>query len=229
MDLSIVTKYLDEYSGERYRAPENAPDTKKQYYYDFYKAGREAREEYKKYCKRLCAGNTEIEMDGKSPSGWKSTWHYVDEYFWSRFKTKRHDDYINNIAITINKMPELSETWTLGVYVGVDYKKASQNPSLFRKQNHLLDLEIPESKNFYYLVKTTNDIDYTCQNRDEVRKRFIEGKVKVVSLLKVIDGPYIEERSDIIIKDSRQAVKEFIPYYEYIMGENYTMSGWEKQ
>ncbi len=229
MNLSKVTHFFEQYSGEKYKSPKKLSGVEREYYTAFGKAGRLARGEFKNYCKTVCEGVLEIEMDGKSPSMWMNQGQVVDEYFWSRFKTKRHDDYINNIAITINKMPELSETWTLGVYVGVDYKKASQNPSLFRKQNHLLDLEILESKNFYYLVKTTNDIDYTCQNRDEVRKRFIEGKVKVVSLLKVIDGPYTEERSDIIIKDSRQAVKEFIPYYEYIMGENYTMSGWEKQ
>ena len=46
--------------------------------------------------------------------------------------------------------------------------------------------------------------------------------------MKVIDGPYSIDRSDTIIKDSRQAVKEFIPYYKYIMSENYTMSGWKE-
>ena len=227
LDLNKVVDYLDKYHGKKYIDPDKVEGTRKEYYIEFREAGQTARDEFRNYCNDVCERISELEMDSGSPSMWINQGQNVNEYFWSRYKTKSHDGYVNNIAITINRPPQLNDSWTLGVYVGASYTKAGGKECI--RQNRLLDLDIPISDNIYYVVKTTNDAEYIIKNRDEVRKRYDEGKVMVVSLLKVIEGPYTEERYNEILDDTVNSINEFIPYYEYVMSGEHSEEEWKSK
>jgi len=212
-----IVEYLDEYSGKKYRDPYKVPDVEKEYYSAFRRKGQIAREEYKRYCKAVCEAIPNLEMDSRSPNNWVNQGQKVNEYFWTKYKTSSHDDYINNIAITINKIPQLYDSWVLGVYVGLDNNKADDKHIAYKRQNHILDLDIPESNDLYYLVDSTYNTNRYMKNRDEVRREYDEHKVKSIQLVKIIYGPYTSDRSNAIIQDTESAIQEFIPYYEYIM------------
>ena len=222
MDLRIVTKYLDEYEGKEYQNPEKFSESQnkeKEYFIKFRNNGRAAREEFRKYCNMVCASIPELEMHSRSPSGWINQGRIVYDYFWSRFKLSKYDSYVNNISITINRERAISESRTLGVYIGLDNNNADSATK--KRQMQLLDLEIENSKNFYYLMTYYNDKNYVTKNINDVRDAYNSNKLKVVSFLKVIDGPYTADRADIILEDTKNAILEFIPYYEYIMDVEY--------
>lgn len=220
MDLSIVIEYLENYGGKKYKSIDKALDSEKEYFKTFYEAGRKAREEYKKFCTAVCNGIPELEMDSKSPSMWVNQGQRVDEYFWSRFKTCSSLDFINNISITIDRTPMMGGGFVLGVYVGLDYNRSEDNKSKIVRQNQLLDLDIPVADDFYYLILPSNGNNYISKERDKLIKRYKAHEIRVVSLLKVIKGPYTADRGDAVIKDTRRAIIDFLPYYEYIIRNN---------
>ncbi len=220
MDLSIVIEYLENYGGKKYKSIDKALDSEKEYFKTFYEAGRKAREEYKKFCAAVCNGIPELEMDSKSPSMWVNQGQRVDEYFWSRFKTCSGLDFINNISITIDRTPMMGGGFVLGVYVGLDYNRSEDDKSRIVRQNQLLDLDIPVADDFYYLILPSNGNNYISKERDKLIKRYKAHEIRVVSLLKVIKGPYIADRGDVVIKDTRRAIIDFLPYYEYVIRNN---------
>ena len=217
IDLEKTVAYLKEYHGEKYVAPENTSGAKKEYYSVFKERGQAAREEFAKFCKEVCKKVPGLEMDSASPSMWKNQGQLVNEYFWSRFKTQEYNGFVNNISIAINKQPSLNDSWVLGVYVGAIFTKAGGEECLRQnRQNRLLDLDIPESDGLYYSVKPSNGENYLIKDRDELRKRYDAVKVTIVELLKVIPGPYTEDRVNELIEDTKAAILEFLPYYEYV-------------
>ncbi len=220
MDLSIVIEYLENYGGKKYKTVDKALDSEKEYFKSFYEAGRKAREEFKRFCTAVCKGISGLEMDSKSPSMWVNQGQRVDEYFWSRFKTYSSLDFINNISITIDRTPMMGGDFVLGVYVGLDYNHSKDDKSRIVRQNQLLDLDIPVADDFYYLILPSNGNNYISKERDKLIKRYKAHEIRVVSLLKVIKGPYTADRGDAVIKDTRRAIIDFLPYYEYIIRNN---------
>ena len=66
-------------------------------------------------------------------------------------------------------------------------------------------------------ILPSNGNNYISKERDKLIKRYKAHEIRVVSLLKVIKGPYTADRGDAVIKDTRRAIIDFLPYYEYII------------
>ncbi len=225
MDLSKVIGYFEKFSKQSYIAPEKTSGAEREFYLAFKEAGHTAREEYKAFCERVCHGIPELVMDSKSPSSWINQGQVAEDYFWSRFRTRSHDGFVHNIAVTMNRILDPSGFWVLGVYVSPIYNDLGGKECI--RHNRVLDLDIPVSEDFYYVVRTTNEAEYLSKDRDEVRKRFDEGRAMVVSLLKIIPGPYTADRTDELIEKTREAVRSFIPYYEYVLSGDRAEKAWK--
>ena len=216
VNYPIVQKavdYLDHHRGEKYRNPDKLTGAEKEYMSEFKREGQEAREEYRIFCQKLADSMPGLLLDSGSPSGWVNQGQIVNNYIWSRFTTERYKNFIYIIAVNVDIPEGLFDKTVLEVWVGEDEKKNNNHKKLAR----LLDLDITMTDNLYYVCTRLDDSRFYSTNVVDIREKWNKGLIRSVCLLKVIDGPYTAERAGDVFKATQDAVKRFIPYYEYVM------------
>ena len=209
-----VLKYLEKYSGLSYKDPDTKglTDEEKNNFLLIKKISQKTINEIRKIAEQceklysLCNFSTIKWLDGTNTK--------TKKYLWLQMKYEKYKDIPISISIFIEKNENKSQ-----YRISLEVKNKESDLSIMEKYHSYLNLS--KSKNILYVSGSNERENLTILKEDQ---NTIKEKLKIKELTKVQPSIYIEQdskkRNEDYNKEIMEAVKELIPYYEYIMDNN---------
>ena len=209
-DFERITSYLRDYSGKKYEDPKKAGNRMNEME-KFKEAGKKAREEFIAYANYIAES---LDYKAGKCSGWIYQSQIACTYFWIELKKNEALKLPHSISISINIHPEHDINGPITLSFRVEAKDNACEDLDYKIHNKIIDVPIKKDSKIYYQADLLNG---TCRRFDN---NTIElEKIKKLKVVRNIIGPYEKSNASKIIKDSIEAVKELVPFYEYILSE----------
>lgn len=209
-DFERITSYLRDYSGKKYEDPKKAGNRMNEME-KFKEAGKKAREEFIAYANYIAES---LDYKAGKCSGWIYQSQIACTYFWIELKKNEALKLPHSISISINIHPEHDINGPITLSFRVEAKDNACEDLDYKIHNKIIDVPIKKDSKIYYQADLLNG---TCRRFDN---NTIElEKIKKLKVVRDIIGPYEKSNASKIIKDSIEAVKELVPFYEYILSE----------
>ena len=209
-DFERITSYLRDYSGKKYEDPKKAGNRMNEME-KFKEAGKKAREEFIAYANYIAES---LDYKAGKCSGWIYQSQIACTYFWIELKKNEALKLPHSISISINIHPEHDINGPITLSFRVEAKDNACEVLDYKIHNKIIDVPIKKDSKIYYQADLLNG---TCRRFDN---NTIElEKIKKLKVVRDIIGPYEKSNASKIIKDSIEAAKELVPFYEYILSE----------
>lgn len=209
-DFERITSYLRDYSGKKYEDPKKAGNRMNEME-KFKEAGKKAREEFIAYANYIAEL---LDYKAGKCSGWIYQSQIACTYFWIELKKNEALKLPHSISISINIHPEHDINGPITLSFRVEAKDNACEDLDYKIHNKIIDVPIKKDSKIYYQADLLNG---TCRRFDN---NTIElEKIKKLKVVRDIIGPYEKSNASKIIKDSIEAAKELVPFYEYILSE----------
>ena len=209
-DFERITSYLRDYSGKKYEDPKKAENRMNEME-KFKEAGKKAREEFIAYANYIAES---LDYKAGKCSGWIYQSQIACTYFWIELKKNEALKLPHSISISINIHPEHDINGPITLSFRVEAKDNACEDLDYKIHNKIIDVPIKKDSKIYYQADLLNG---TCRRFDN---NTIElKKIKKLKVVRDIIGPYEKSNASKIIKDSIEAAKELVPFYEYILSE----------
>ena len=209
-DFERITSYLRDYSGKKYEDPKKAENRMNEME-KFKEAGKKAREEFIAYANYIAES---LDYKAGKCSGWIYQSQIACTYFWIELKKNEALKLPHSISISINIHPEHDINGPITLSFKVEAKDNACEDLDYKIHNKIIDVPIKKDSKIYYQADLLNG---TCRRFDN---NTIElKKIKKLKVVRDIIGPYEKSNASKIIKDSIEAAKELVPFYEYILSE----------
>ena len=209
-DFERITSYLRDYSGKKYEDPKKAGNQMNEME-KFKEAGKKAREEFIAYANYIAES---LDYKAGKCSGWIYQSQIACTYFWIELKKNEALKLPHSISISINIHPEHDINGPITLSFRVEAKDNACEDLDYKIHNKIIDVPIKKDSKIYYQADLLNG---TCRRFDN---NTIElEKIKKLKVVRDIIGPYEKSNASKIIKDSIEAAKELVPFYEYILSE----------
>lgn len=209
-DFERITSYLRDYSGKKYEDPKKAGNRMNEME-KFKEAGKKAREEFIAYANYIAES---LDYKAGKCSGWIYQSQIACTYFWIELKKNEALKLPHSISISINIHPEHDINGPITLSFKVETKDNACEDLDYKIHNKIIDVPIKKDSKIYYQADLLNG---TCRRFDN---NTIElEKIKKLKVVRDIIGPYEKSNASKIIKDSIEAAKELVPFYEYILSE----------
>ena len=209
-DFERITSYLRDYSGKKYEDPKKAGNRMNEIE-KFKEAGKKAREEFIAYANYIAES---LDYKAGKCSGWIYQSQIACTYFWIELKKNEALKLPHSISISINIHPEHDINGPITLSFKVEAKDNACEDLDYKIHNKIIDVPIKKDSKIYYQTDLLNG---TCRRFDN---NTIElEKIKKLKVVRDIIGPYEKSNASKIIKDSIEAAKELVPFYEYILSE----------
>ena len=209
-DFERITSYLRDYSGKKYEDPKKAGNRMNEME-KFKEAGKKAREEFIAYANYIAES---LDYKAGKCSGWIYQSQIACTYFWIELKKNEALKLPHSISISINIHPEHDINGPITLSFRVEAKDNACEDLDYKIHNKIIDVPIKKDSKIYYQTDLLNG---TCRRFDN---NTIElEKIKKLKVVRDIIGPYEKSNASKIIKDSIEAAKELVPFYEYILSE----------
>ena len=209
-DFERITSYLRDYSGKKYEDPKKAGNRMNEME-KFKEAGKKAREEFIAYANYIAES---LDYKAGKCSGWIYQSQIACTYFWIELKKNEALKLPHSISISINIHPEHDINGPITLSFKVEAKDNACEDLDYKIHNKIIDVPIKKDSKIYYQADLLNG---TCRRFDN---NTIElEKIKKLKVVRDIIGPYEKSNASKIIKDSIEAAKELVPFYEYILSE----------
>ncbi len=209
-DFERITSYLRNYSGKKYEDPKKAGNRMNEME-KFKEAGKKAREEFIAYANYIAES---LDYKAGKCSGWIYQSQIACTYFWIELKKNEALKLPHSISISINIHPEYNVNGPITLSFRVEAKDNACKDLDYKIHNKIIDVPIKKDSKIYYQADLLNG---TCRRFDN---NTIElEKIKKLKVVRDIIGPYEKSNASKIIKDSIEAAKELVPFYEYILSE----------
>lgn len=209
-DFERITSYLRDYSGKKYEDPKKAGNRMNEME-KFKEAGKKAREEFIAYANYIAES---LDYKAGKCSGWIYQSQIACTYFWIELKKNEALKLPHSISISINIHPEHDINGPITLSFKVEAKDNACEDLDYKIHNKIIDVPIKKDLKIYYQTDLLNG---TCRRFDN---NTIElEKIKKLKVVRDIIGPYEKSNASKIIKDSIEAAKELVPFYEYILSE----------
>ena len=209
-DFERITSYLRDYSGKKYEDPKKAENRMNEME-KFKEAGKKAREEFIAYANYIAES---LDYKAGKCSGWIYQSQIACTYFWIELKKNEALKLPHSISISINIHPEHDINGPITLSFRVEAKDNACEDLDYKIHNKIIDVPIKKDSKIYYQADLLNG---TCRRFDN---NTIElEKIKKLKVVRDIIGPYEKSNASKIIKDSIEAAKELVPFYEYILSE----------
>ena len=209
-DFERITSYLRDYSGKKYEDPKKAGNRMNEME-KFKEAGKKAREEFIAYANYIAES---LDYKAGKCSGWIYQSQIACTYFWIELKKNEALKLPHSISISINIHPEHNVNGPITLSFRVEAKDNACKDLDYKIHNKIIDVPIKKDSKIYYQADLLNG---TCRRFDN---NTIElEKIKKLKVVRDIIGPYEKSNASKIIKDSIEAAKELVPFYEYILSE----------
>lgn len=209
-DFERITSYLRDYSGKKYEDPKKAGNRMNEME-KFKEAGKKAREEFIAYANYIAES---LDYKAGKCSGWIYQSQIACTYFWIELKKNEALKLPHSISISINIHPEHDINGPITLSFRVEAKDNACEDLDYKIHNKIIDVPIKKDSKIYYQADLLNG---TCRRFDN---NTIElEKIKKLKVVRDIIGPYEKSNASKIIKDSIEAAKELVPFYEYILSE----------
>ena len=209
-DFERITSYLRDYSGKKYEDPKKAGNRMNEME-KFKEAGKKAREEFIAYANYIAES---LDYKAGKCSGWIYQSQIACTYFWIELKKNEALKLPHSISISINIHPEHDINGPITLSFRVEAKDNACEDLDYKIHNKIIDVPIKKDSKIYYQADLLNG---TCRRFDN---NTIElKKIKKLKVVRDIIGPYEKSNASKIIKDSIEAAKELVPFYEYILSE----------
>ena len=209
-DFERITSYLRDYSGKKYEDPKKAGNRMNEME-KFKEAGKKAREEFIAYANYIAES---LDYKAGKCSGWIYQSQIACTYFWIELKKNEALKLPHSISISINIHPEHDINGPITLSFRVEAKDNACEDLDYKIHNKIIDVPIKKDSKIYYQADLLNG---TCRRFDN---NTIElEKIKKLKVVRDIIGPYEKSNVSKIIKDSIEAAKELVPFYEYILSE----------
>ena len=177
----------------------------------FKEAGKKAREEFIAYANYIAES---LDYKAGKCSGWIYQSQIACTYFWIELKKNEALKLPHSISISINIHPEHDINGPITLSFRVEAKDNACEDLDYKIHNKIIDVPIKKDSKIYYQADLLNG---TCRRFDN---NTIElEKIKKLKVVRDIIGPYEKSNASKIIKDSIEAAKELVPFYEYILSE----------
>ena len=222
INFDMIGEYLETYSGEKYRKPENAGSYRAEME-KIKNMGQNAQNEFNKYVEFIGGFLPNYQM-GKTTS-WQNS-GTITKYFWFEYKKEGYNDLPHSISISINAYPEydINKGLTLSARVELkdslcDKDSTFSKTEMYKVHNSLLDVPVEKTDKLYYQASLKSSQTETFKkfgsDAEEVRKELEQ--LEKVQIVKDIIGPYTEQNTSDILMQTVQAIVELMPYYEHIL------------
>lgn len=209
-DFERITSYLRDYSGKKYEDQKKAGNRMNEME-KFKEAGKKAREEFIAYANYIAES---LDYKAGKCSGWIYQSQIACTYFWIELKKNEALKLPHSISISINIHPEHDINGPITLSFRVEAKDNACEDLDYKIHNKIIDVPIKKDSKIYYQTDLLNG---TCRRFDN---NTIElEKIKKLKVVRDIIGPYEKSNASKIIKDSIEAAKELVPFYEYILSE----------
>lgn len=209
-DFERITSYLRDYSGKKYEDPKKAGNRMNEME-KFKEAGKKASEEFIAYANYIAES---LDYKAGKCSGWIYQSQIACTYFWIELKKNEALKLPHSISISINIHPEHDINGPITLSFKVEAKDNACEDLDYKIHNKIIDVPIKKDSKIYYQTDLLNG---TCRRFDN---NTIElEKIKKLKVVRDIIGPYEKSNASKIIKDSIEAAKELVPFYEYILSE----------
>ena len=209
-DFERITSYLRDYSGKKYEDPKKAGNRMNEME-KFKEAGKKARKEFIAYANYIAES---LDYKAGKCSGWIYQSQIACTYFWIELKKNEALKLPHSISISINIHPEHNVNGPITLSFRVEAKDNACKDLDYKIHNKIIDVPIKKDSKIYYQADLLNG---TCRRFDN---NTIElEKIKKLKVVRDIIGPYEKSNASKIIKDSIEAAKELVPFYEYILSE----------
>ena len=209
-EFEKITSYLRDYSGKKYEDPKKAGNRMNEME-KFKEAGKKAREEFIAYANYIAES---LDYKAGKCSGWIYQSQIACTYFWIELKKNEALKLPHSISISINIHPEHNVNGPITLSFRVEAKDNACKDLDYKIHNKIIDVPIKKDSKIYYQADLLNG---TCRRFDN---NTIElEKIKKLKVVRDIIGPYEKSNASKIIKDSIEAAKELVPFYEYILSE----------
>lgn len=209
-DFERITSYLRDYSGKKYEDQKKAGNRMNEME-KFKEAGKKAREEFIAYANYIAES---LDYKAGKCSGWIYQSQIACTYFWIELKKNEALKLPHSISISINIHPEHDINGPITLSFRVEAKDNACEDLDYKIHNKIIDVPIKKDSKIYYQADLLNG---TCRRFDN---NTIElEKIKKLKVVRDIIGPYEKSNASKIIKDSIEAAKELVPFYEYILSE----------
>ena len=209
-DFERITSYLRDYSRKKYEDPKKAGNRMNEME-KFKEAGKKAREEFIAYANYIAES---LDYKAGKCSGWIYQSQIACTYFWIELKKNEALKLPHSISISINIHPEHDINGPITLSFRVEAKDNACEDLDYKIHNKIIDVPIKKDSKIYYQADLLNG---TCRRFDN---NTIElEKIKKLKVVRDIIGPYEKSNASKIIKDSIEAAKELVPFYEYILSE----------
>ena len=206
--ISIVKmRQFFRYDGFKYKNPVKYPELAEEMK-QIMKAGQEARGEFTRLTEMFQENFQRFRMNRVSQ--WMNQAQVLRPAFWRYFIEDGQDEGNPSFALRLFYNENL-----LGVYVELSFIERKKNKNSLHLQNKVLECD-PNS-NILYVASDfqKNAISYegSVSNRDELIRRFNEGKIRKVILRRPV---LLENYKSEIEEELTSALKELIPFYKTI-------------
>lgn len=209
-DFERITSYLRDYSGKKYEDPKKAGNRMNEME-KFKEAGKKAREEFIAYANYIAKS---LDYKAGKCSGWIYQSQIACTYFWIELKKNEALKLPHSISISINIHPEHDINGPITLSFKVEAKDNACEDLDYKIHNKIVDVPIKKDSKIYYQADLLNG---TCRRFDN--NTIDLEKIKKLKVVKDIIGPYEKSNASKIIKDSIEAAKELVPFYEHILSE----------
>ncbi len=190
IDFENLLLWFNEYAGKKH-SKDNIEETK---------LGRQIREEFIKYAKRIIGNQSDFVME--SCSQWQNSGN-IKHYLWVQFKYKEYKNQPYSISLGMSKNAENEPK----IYIKTEIVDNTATEEIYKNFARTLKANVPEGFKIY-------DENYNLIGNKEIAKQMLsQNDIQKVMIEKEIPTPYLKVRTDEIIKESIDAFEQIKPNY----------------
>ncbi len=218
LNFVYLLDYIKKYGNQKYQKPEsdNLTAEEKAKYLALKEKGQKAAKEMDNIASYLA---NEVDLQISNQTKWlNGSNNEIRDYLWIQFKAKKVSDSRNSLSFFVNKSVFENGQQKPAIVFSLEMINKGATKDDYQKHHQFLDM--PLNSRLCYLVGSDEERNLTiCPEKDpgQLKAKLETGEYKKIQIGKVI---YQDENksNDDYLQESRQALADLKPYYEYVIG-----------
>jgi 5-methylcytosine-specific restriction protein B len=212
IDFSAIEQWIVAYSGTHYIKPVKATDNDEDMV-QVKELGIYARNQFMEYGNKVLEKFPDFMTAGCS--NWVNQGQIVPDYFWIELKRKGHEDKPFSISLLMNK-----QDGEVVLSVRVEARDVTCQKGDLEQFNRMIYEIVPENRGCYFDGEDkSGNYEIIGNTQREAITAYEAGLYKKIRIIKNIDNPYEDLRTDQIINDTMKAINILMPNYDKIFDD----------
>lgn len=215
--FSQMISFLSEYGGKNYKDPDKAGE-QSEYMRELCQQGQNARANFKKFITKITSFIPSL--DCNDVSKWKTPRkdNKVADSLWVELKNKEFEDCPQSIALALEKHRDELPGEDYYLSVKIETRITESDDTVNEQQLRLLNCKL--EKGMFFRVEYKDGSSKAFFDAETVKILRDEGKIERLLIIKAIEKSIEKDNEGTILFETLNTVREFIPYYEYVIGKN---------